>query len=260
MNFQFNYFITMFLLVIGLPNFISAHENTTTCNNNWIKALIAETQPPDNIQQYANDIYQLAPNVERINLRVTLAGITTIEAYNQLVKKYQNLIKALYSVYGNHTISIGFHPDNSKSSAKYHIWWNPDNGNPNTQNCISWQCVMSNSIILMNKINAVFPSGKGFTEFSIEQSYLEPQDINDLRAEKSCLNGNAASLCPTGITLAEPAVSYGYVGPSYGDVSRYGPNDLDYGYPQYYNKYPRGKQRGIKRVAIALHPVLTLDS
>ncbi|MCF6777944.1 hypothetical protein L3V83_15380 [Thiotrichales bacterium 19X7-9] len=26
------------------------------------------------------------------------------------------------------------------------------------------------------------------------------------------------------------------------------------------NKYPRGKQRGIKRVAIALHPVLTLDS
>ena len=37
--------------------------------------------------------------------------------------------------------------------------------------------------------------------------------------------------------MAEPTVTYGYVGPSYGAPNQYGPSVYDFGYPQYYNLY-----------------------
>lgn len=229
-------------LVSSLALPIYAASNSVSCQNTWIKALIAETQPPANVSQYAEQIYNLASDADQINLRVTLHGITTEDAYNGVIQQYVNLINDLRADYGSHSITIGFHPDNSKYS--YTDWWNTKDGRDQACTKGDWQCVLNDSIILMNTINAKLPNGKGFNEFSIEQSYVEPQNQATaseagIQNVKSCLDGNKNSTyaCPAGITLAEPAVTYGYVGPSYGAPNQYGPSVYDYGYPQYYNLY-----------------------
>ena len=190
----------------------------------WVSVLIAENAPPaihDDQVTYVEKIVKLAPNLEQIHLR----------SKNQTAlsnQQFANLISLLRDKYGS-TLEIGFHPDNSKTSCE--LW---GCGSDDCTSTASWQCVLNESIILMNTINDIVQkSGNtGFTIFSIEQSYIE--DVaNSLAEIKHCLSGSASAL--PNVTPASPAVKFGNVLPSYGSSEIYGSDGYDYGYPQYYN-------------------------
>ena len=190
--------------------------------NSWISILVAQNAPPADLQTYVNNIKHLAPSLEQIHLRFD-AGATNYQVFIDLIA----MLRTAYS----DSLLIGFHPDNSSGS--YASW-----------GCTSsdWACVLNKSIEAMNKINATADpnqKGLGFNIFSIEQSYVEPQNPAGYATVKACLNPGKASptaTCPAGVTLASlPYVSYGNVLPSYGASNQYGPTMLDYGYPQYYN-------------------------
>lgn len=198
--------------------------------NAWISVLIAQDEPPSDIQTYVNQIHTLAPAAEQIHLRVVPILNPTAGSSLPIYQFYADLIAALQTAYATTpSFQVGYHPDNSKGSERY---WG----------CTAddWQCVLNDSIIVLNNINAIAaPNSKsvGFTIFSIEQSYLEPVDSPTLQAVKACLNPAVAApgaVCPVA-TIASPVVKYGDVLPSYGDSTIYGTDMLDYGYPQYYN-------------------------
>ena len=198
--------------------------------NLWISVLIAQDEPPGDIDTYVSQIHALAPAADQIHLRVVPILNPTVGTSLPIYQFYADLIAALETAYAtNPSFQVGFHPDNSKGSEPY---WGCGSGD--------WQCVLNDSIIVMNHINALADpkkQGIGFTIFSIEQSYLEPVDSASLQAVKACLNPGVAApgaVCPVA-TIASPVTKYGNVGPSYGDSTIYGTTMLDYGYPQYYN-------------------------
>lgn len=186
--------------------------------NTWIKVLIQQSPPPaaPNLVPYLNKVKALAPNLEQFHVRF-LAGDTNYAFYAEVIQFLQGL-------YDN-KLSIGFHPDNSSSS--YTLWGctSPD-----------WKCVFNASIKAMNSVNALLPQGvPGFAIFSLEQSYVEPDDPDSLTEQKACLNPNVSSgTCPVA-TIASPVVKFGNVLPSFGSSDIYGSDKLDYGYPQMYN-------------------------
>jgi hypothetical protein len=121
------------------------------------------------------------------------------------------------------------------------IWWYPINKTTKSALCTTSSCGFNASIILMNNINAQYKSdkfsGTGFNEFAIQQSDFESQTpgaSGGIRKEKACLDNNSTGSCPTGITLANPTVKYGYLAPSY-SRNLYGTDYFDDGFPQYYH-------------------------
>ena len=204
--------------------------------NAWISVLLAQSAAPADLKTYVSNIYKLAPVAEQIHPRVTpiknpTVGPSSTPAYLSTYQNYADLIADLYTAYAAIPgFQVGYHVDNSKGSETD---WGCTTGD--------WQCVLNNSIIVLNNINALADPKKtgklGFTIFSIEQSYLEPVDPPSIQAVKACLNpGDAApgATCPV-VTIASPVVKYGDVLPSYGDTTIYGSDKFDYGYPQYYN-------------------------
>ncbi len=178
------------------------------------------------------NMVNLAPNLTQLQLRIEgpfpsdttpLSGppqYTTAQMQSTVA-----LITAIRQMTGvSPTLEIGFHPDNSKHSES-------------TWGCAAGdvECVFSNTILLMNDINATLAANKvkGVGIFSIEQSYLEPQDSNSVALQKQCLQGKVVQGVCT--VAATPAVTYGYVSPSCGDPGLYGSAYFDYGYPQMYN-------------------------
>ena len=208
--------------------------------NAWISVLIAQDAPPldtpADMATYVKQVHALAPAAEQVHLRVVpienpTVGPASTPAYLPIYQAYADLIALLQTAYAvQPSFQIGFHPDNSNGSQSY---WGCSSAD--------WQCVLNNSIIVMNNINELADpqkKGEGFTIFSIEQSYVEPVDDCSLQMVKGCLNSHynttPGCLCPIA-TFASPVVKYGDVLPSYGGSDIYGPNELDYGYPQYYN-------------------------
>lgn len=209
---------------------ITQTASQLTTGNTWISALIAQDAPPSDIATYVRQMQALAPAAEQIHLRLVpilnpTVGPQSTPAYYTTYQFYVALINALYTAYSdNASFFVGYHPDNSKGSESY--WGCNDQ---------DWQCVLNDSLIVMNNINAL--QTPSFKSFSIEQSYLEPVDVPTLQAVKACLNPTVAApgaVCPVA-TIASPSVTYGDVLPSYGESDIYGPTVLDYGYPQYYN-------------------------
>lgn len=207
----------------------------TTANltqNTWIKVLIAQDAPPNDIATYMNQIISLAPALNQIHFRFPAGG--------KNYSTYSDLVNLFRTAYGSNLL-LGFHPDASSSS---YSDWGCSSGN--------WQCVLNQSIIAMNQINAQADpqhTGNGLTIYSIEQSYVYPTTSQGYRDVKACLNpptvtpcpATICGTCPTGVTIATPPyVKYGSVLPSYGDCGgspdcQYGSDALDYGYPQNYN-------------------------
>jgi hypothetical protein len=211
-------------------------------SNTWIKVLVADDEAPPDQTTYVNKINRLAPNLEQIHLRVAAGANGCSSSSLSACQVYVNLINALREAYQPRSILIGYHPDDSKSSYEN---WGCDKNDPN-----AWQCVLNASILVMNAINSIadpHQTGTGFNIFSLEQSYAIGQDAPTLRIVKSCLNPAQAGegiQCPDGVAIALPVVSFGWVLPSYGGCvpspepcdNQYGPDALDYGYPQYYNQ------------------------
>ncbi|NCX94611.1 MAG: hypothetical protein EBX40_08040, partial [Gammaproteobacteria bacterium] len=220
--------LVLTLCSLGItPCLASSDECGPNGPNNWIGALIAQDPPdfssPSSVNGYAQKIYALAPMAEQIHLRVN--GVKpddpnahTYSPSNPMVLNYVMLINDIKQLYPG-TVQIGYHPDNSKNNDMYPTWGCSVGDDA---------CVISNTIGFMNAVNAQIPNSNGFQIFSIEQSYIEsPMSLSTL---KSCLTGSS---CP--YVAANPPVKFGNVGPSYGGPDIYGPNALDYGYPQYYN-------------------------
>jgi hypothetical protein len=216
--------------------FITKDVAATLSQNTWISVLLAQSAPPADLKTYTSNIYKLAPVAEQIHPRVTpiknpTVGPNSTLAYLPIYQNYADLIADLHTAYAAVPgFQVGFHVDNSKGSEQY--WGCAHN---------DWECVLNNSIIVLNNINALADPKKtgtlGFTIFSIEQSYLEPVDPPSIQAVKACLNPPDAApgaTCPVA-TIASPVVKYGDVLPSYGDSTIYGSDKFDYGYPQYYN-------------------------
>ena len=195
--------------------------------NTWIKVLVSESEPPDDIATYVNKIIALAPNLTQMHLRVPAGPYNT--------NKYVQLINLFRTAYGP-SIAMGFHPDNSSTS--YSGWGCTDGDSV---------CVLNASIKAMNEINAIAdtPGNPGFNIFTLEQGYVEIQPATpaNLTAVKSCLNPAATpgvtcapcSSCSPQTVIASPVVTFGNVSQSYGGPEIYGPTLLDYGYAQSYN-------------------------
>lgn len=196
--------------------------------NAWISVLLAQSEPPADYKTYVSQIYALAPQAEQIHIRVSpILNPTTDPTSNSQYQFFANVIAALRAQYAtNPNFQIGYHVDNSHGSEPY---WGCTSGD--------WQCVLTNSIIVLNDINALADPDKigvGFNIYSIEQSYVIPVDPTSVSNVKACLSPGLGGTCPIS-TFASPSVKYGDVLPSYGSSDIYGPNAFDYGYPQYYN-------------------------
>jgi hypothetical protein len=172
------------------------------------------------IQQYVQspttviNALKLMPNVTQLHLRIDPSnGQSTVPSTVTLVEAIRK---------GGYTNELVFHPNNYKDEAD----WNCGTGD--------WQCVLKASLTFMDAVNQqVKQDGyQGFSSYSIEQSYLEPQDNTDVLAEKEIVIQHMS-------TDGQP-ITYGYVSPTCapstgtsGDL--YGPPLFDYGYPQMYN-------------------------
>ncbi len=196
--------------------------------NAWISVLIAQSEPPSDYKTYASQIYALAPQAEQVHVRVSpILNPTTDPTSNPQYQFFANVIAALRAQYAaTPNFLIGYHVDNSHGCEPY---WGCTSGD--------WQCVLTDSITVLNNINALADPGKkgyGFNIYSIEQSYVIPVDPTNVSNVKACLSPGLGGTCPIS-TTASPSVQYGDVLPSYGSSDIYGPNSFDYGYPQYYN-------------------------
>ncbi len=199
--------------------------------NAWISVMLAQSEPPSDITTYVNQIYALAPQAEQIHIRVSpILNPVADPTSNSKYQFFADVIAALRAKYAtNPNFLVGYHVDNSKGSEPY--WGCADN---------DWHCVLSDSITVLNNINAIADPAKkgiGFSIYSIEQSYVIPVDPDSIKDVKACLNPADAAVgatCPISVT-ASPTVKYGDVLPSYGASNIYGTDAFDYGYPQYYN-------------------------
>ncbi len=156
----------------------------------------------------------LAPDLQQLHLRIEPSN-------NQsTVASTVALVEAIRAAgYKNNLV---FHPNNYKDEAD----WGCATGD--------WKCVLKNSLAFMDAVNAQVKANnqEGFSSFSIEQSYLEPQNNADVLVQKSLVVQHES-------TDGHP-ITYGYVSPtcspSTGTSSDlYGPTLFDYGYPQMYN-------------------------
>lgn len=212
--------------------------------NTWISILIAQDSPtPDNpsttphtFTNYVNQIYQLAPNAKQIHIRVNPINQPTscTNPNADCAAPYLDYVKVALALRLKYTsgILLGLHPDNSDGSAQY---WGCTSGD--------WQCVLSNTILVMNNVNAMIATYQvtGYQTFSEEYpGYLIPQSVTaeSIAQVKACLQYPSGDLCPTAVTnTANPGVTFGDVlGTNNGfNDAIYGTNELDYGYIQYYN-------------------------
>lgn len=196
--------------------------------NGWIGVVIAQSEPPADIETYVNNIYSFAPMADEVHIRVSpILNPTADPSSNPKYQYFANVIAALKAKYAaNPNFQVGYHVDASKGSAQY---WGCASGD--------WHCVLTDTIVVLNNINALADpgkQGKGFTIYSIEQSYIIPVDPPTINNVKACLNPATSGTCPVSVT-ASPTQLYGDVLPSYGSSDIYGPNYLDRGYVQTYN-------------------------
>ena len=233
---------------VGCANAAAAACDPTTqiCN---LQVYIEENSVPYSTLQ---PLLEIAPNLTQLHLRVDANVLGLAPSYgppysatNPAVVNIVALIKQISQNYPN--IKFGFHPDNSTSS--YTLWGcTAPSGKgtlPGGPYPPTWGCVFTNSMAFMNAVNAQLPPGSGFTIFSLEQSYVEsaeggtgltpPGDNDDVGNEKLCLQGKSVTNLCTSTQVAQPAVQYGYVGPSCGAAGLYDAQHFDYGYPQMYN-------------------------
>ncbi len=242
----------MCLSLIGMGMSAQAFANPCTSATQLCQLQVLIAQYPTNPDPTATGpgslaqieaFLTLAPNLTQLHLRFegwVPAGQTPTPAlFNAAVTQTVALVNAIRALPGGATIALGFHPDNDQHSSAP-IW-----GCASTPTA---ECVFSNSIAFMNAVNAQLPPGTGFSIFSIEQSYIEPQTLapptpaqpageDDIAAEKDCLQGNfpPSTQVFQCTVVAKPAVQYGYVSPSCGASNLYDSEHYDYGYPQMYN-------------------------
>ena len=104
----------------------------------------------------------LAPDLQQLHLRIEPSN-------NQsTVASTVALVEAIRAAgYKNNLV---FHPNNYKDEAD----WGCATGD--------WKCVLKNSLAFMDAVNAQVKANnqEGFSSFSIEQSYLEPQNNADV--------------------------------------------------------------------------------
>src|SRR3990167_4060254 len=119
------------------------------------------------MQTYVNQIYDFAPNADQVHFRVTpikspTPGVNSNPAYTQMYQNYAYLTIALKAAYAaNPNFQVGFHPDNSKGSEVC------PSGDTTCWGCLTgdWQCVLNNSILVMNNINSLLPQADQITIF-----------------------------------------------------------------------------------------------
>src|SRR3990167_1820656 len=93
--------------------------------------------------------------INQVHFRVTpikipTPGVNSNPAYTQMYQNYAYLTIALKAAYAaNPNFQVGFHPDNSKGSEVC------PSGDTTCWGCLTgdWQCVLNNSILVMNNIN-----------------------------------------------------------------------------------------------------------
>lgn len=217
----------IFFLILAVPG---SHGATPSCNSETqlcnVQVLIEQYSVPTS--DYPA-LLSRTPSLQQLHLRVSGPVATTppssysgSDIANQTAQAILQIASAAPSV------TIGYHPDISKSS--YQSWGCTSDPNPPA-------CSFKNSIALMNAINQQLPGSSKIKIYSIEQSYPIPQGAADVMLQKNCLTGTAASpYCDTS-TVANPSVLYGYVSPSCGDPALYGTYYFDYGYPQMYGTF-----------------------
>ncbi|MFT6836156.1 MAG: flagellar basal body-associated protein FliL [Francisellaceae bacterium] len=86
---------TVLIFIFTTSIATNSYSATSCTNNDWISALVAQNQPPNNIEIYVKQIHALAPNLKQISLFVTLNDITNISAYDNLLTQYAQLINLL---------------------------------------------------------------------------------------------------------------------------------------------------------------------
>lgn len=180
---------------------------------------------PVTYHQFVCQIHSLAPQLKQIHIRVDGPA-------DPSPSQMDTLIAELHQQFGPELI-IGFHPDNTNTS--YSEWNCGDNQ--------TWQCLLHSDLIYINQVECggtactnpqqLIPADT-MSIFSIEQSYVIPQDQTTAQLVKTCLNGTISSTCPSMPVVKQP-LQYGYVAPSCGGPTLYGPTAYDYGYPQMYN-------------------------
>lgn len=245
---------TMLLTLAGLgyaSEALDCPNGPNTCLP-WVSVLVAQVQAPEfndqastpltkDIDAYALNLYNLAPNAKQIHLSVKPNGAALNFGAAPTPGAMITLIQALRKNYSQTPdLLIGFHPDNFYSDIGG--WVTQDGTRCSAEKNANWQCAMQASIDYMNLVNQDFQpfkknaQYKGFDIFSVEQSYVEVDSTMNLAQEKACLNAGASANCPLK-RKSLTNVSYGYVAPSCGGPDQYGINAFDFGYPQFYNLY-----------------------